>query len=68
MLFYYFYIKPLLVNSVLVKEGLGLNPILQDPALAIHPPMLYLGYVGFSLVFSLAIASLLKKIMIKFGY
>ena len=53
--------NPFLVNSVVVEEGLGLNPILQDPALAIHPPMLYLGYVGFSLVFSLAIASLLKK-------
>jgi len=46
---------------VFVDEGLGLNPILQDPALAIHPPMLYLGYVGFSLVFSLAIASLLRS-------
>ena len=32
-------------------EGLGLNPILQDPALAIHPPILYLGYVGTSLIF-----------------
>ncbi|MDC0342872.1 heme lyase CcmF/NrfE family subunit [Alphaproteobacteria bacterium] len=52
--------NPFLVNSVIVEEGLGLNPILQDPALAIHPPMLYLGYVGFSLVFSLAIAGLLK--------
>jgi cytochrome c-type biogenesis protein CcmF len=52
--------NPFLVNSVLVEEGLGLNPVLQDPALAIHPPMLYLGYVGFSLVFSLAIASLLN--------
>ena len=52
--------NPFLVNSVVVEEGLGLNPILQDPALAIHPPMLYLGYVGFSLVFSLAIAGLLK--------
>jgi cytochrome c-type biogenesis protein CcmF len=53
--------NPFLVNSVVVEEGLGLNPILQDPALAIHPPMLYFGYVGFSLVFSLAIASLLNK-------
>ncbi len=53
--------NPFLINSVQVNEGLGLNPILQDPALAIHPPMLYLGYVGFSLVFSLAIASLFKK-------
>ena len=53
--------NPFLVNSILVEQGLGLNPILQDPALAIHPPMLYLGYVGFSLVFSLAIASLLTN-------
>ncbi|MBT6297528.1 MAG: cytochrome c biogenesis protein CcsA, partial [Nitrospina sp.] len=53
--------NPFLVNSVFVEEGLGLNPILQDPALAIHPPMLYLGYVGFSLVFSLAIASLFRN-------
>ena len=53
--------NPFLVNSVEVNEGLGLNPILQDPALAIHPPMLYMGYVGFSLVFSLGIASLFKK-------
>ena len=53
--------NPFLVNSIIVEEGLGLNPVLQDPALAIHPPMLYLGYVGFSLVFSLAIASLLKN-------
>ena len=33
------------------KEGLGLNPILQDPALAIHPPLLYLGFVGSSIFF-----------------
>ena len=37
---------------------MGLNPILQDPALAIHPPLLYLGYVGFSLILSLSIAGL----------
>ncbi len=60
-MFVIFTSNPFLINSILIKEGLGLNPILQDPALAIHPPMLYLGYVGFSLVFSLAIASLLKK-------
>ena len=60
-LFVIFTSNPFLVNSVVVNEGLGLNPILQDPALAIHPPMLYLGYVGFSLVFSLAISSLLYK-------
>jgi cytochrome c-type biogenesis protein CcmF len=39
-------------------EGQGLNPILQDPALAIHPPLLYTGYVGFSMAFSFAIAAL----------
>ena len=41
-------------------QGAGLNPVLQDPALAIHPPMLYLGYVGFSFVFSLAAAGLIE--------
>ena len=40
------------------KEGLGLNPILQDPALAIHPPMLYLGYVGSSIIFSSSLAAM----------
>jgi cytochrome c-type biogenesis protein CcmF len=39
------------------EEGLGLNPILQDPALAIHPPILYLGYVGSSIIFSLSLAA-----------
>tara|TARA_Y100000590_G_scaffold136438_1_gene156174 strand:- start:10414 stop:12303 length:1890 start_codon:yes stop_codon:yes gene_type:complete len=42
----------------LVKNGLGFNPILQDPALAIHPPLLYIGYVGFSAVFSIGVAAL----------
>ena len=41
------------------SEGLGLNPILQDPALAIHPPLLYVGFVGSSIYFSAAIASLI---------
>ena len=41
-------------------DGQDLNPILQDPSLAIHPPMLFLGYVGFSAQFSLACAVLLK--------
>jgi cytochrome c-type biogenesis protein CcmF len=40
-------------------EGRDLNPILQDPGLAIHPPLLYLGYVGFSITFSFAIAALI---------
>ncbi len=41
-------------------EGRDLNPILQDPGLAIHPPILYLGYVGFSIVFSFAAAALIE--------
>ncbi len=39
------------------NQGLGLNPILQDPALAIHPPVLYLGYVGSSIIFSSVLAA-----------
>jgi cytochrome c-type biogenesis protein CcmF len=40
-------------------DGQDLNPLLQDPGLAIHPPMLYMGYVGFSVAFAFAIAALL---------
>jgi len=40
------------------EDGLGFNPILQDPALAIHPPLLYIGYVGFSAAFSMSVATL----------
>ena len=40
------------------ENGLGFNPILQDPALVIHPPLLYIGYVGFSAAFSISIATL----------
>ncbi|QIK38466.1 heme lyase CcmF/NrfE family subunit [Caldichromatium japonicum] len=41
-------------------EGRDLNPLLQDPGLAIHPPMLYMGYVGFSVAFAFAIAALIS--------
>ncbi|GAA0649015.1 heme lyase CcmF/NrfE family subunit [Brevundimonas lenta] len=41
-------------------QGASLNPLLQDPALAFHPPLLYLGYVGFSVCFSLAVAALIE--------
>ena len=41
-------------------EGRDLNPLLQDPGLAIHPPMLYMGYVGFSVAFAFAIAALME--------
>jgi len=47
------------LNAVPV-EGRSLNPLLQDPALAIHPPFLYSGYVGMSVVFSLAVAALIE--------
>ena len=43
-------------------EGMGLNPILQDPALAIHPPLLYIGFVGSSIYFSAALSALISKI------
>ena len=43
------------------EEGLGLNPILQDPALVIHPPILYLGYVGSSIIFSSSLAALIEN-------
>ncbi len=60
-LFIVFTSNPFLVNSILVNEGLGLNPILQDPGLAVHPPILYGGYVGYSIVFSIAIAGLFQN-------
>ena len=41
-------------------DGRGLNPLLQDPGLAFHPPFLYLGYVGFSIAFSFAVAALIE--------
>ena len=41
-------------------EGRDLNPLLQDPGLIFHPPLLYMGYVGFSVAFAFAIASLLS--------
>ncbi len=60
-LFIVFTSNPFLINSILVNEGLGLNPILQDPGLAVHPPILYAGYVGYSIVFSIAIAGLFQN-------
>ena len=47
------------------QEGLGLNPILQDPALAIHPPILYLGYVGSSIIFSAALSGIVQNYISK---
>ena len=46
--------------SPIPENGSGLNPLLQDPGLALHPPFLYLGYVGFSVAFSFAVAALIE--------
>ncbi len=58
LLFILFTSNPFLNLFPIPEEGTGLNPILQDPALAIHPPVLYLGYVGTSIVFSSSLAAL----------
>jgi len=61
-----FYLFILLTSNPFLRlpqapfEGRDLNPILQDPGLAIHPPLLYLGYVGFSIAFSFAVAALIE--------
>tara|TARA_A100000164_G_scaffold99208_1_gene86639 strand:+ start:134 stop:2017 length:1884 start_codon:yes stop_codon:yes gene_type:complete len=59
LFFILFNSNPFSIILPIPKEGLGLNPILQDPALAIHPPLLYIGFVGSSIYFSAAIASLI---------
>ncbi len=61
-----FYLFILLTSNPFIRlpeaplEGQSLNPILQDPGLAVHPPLLYLGYVGFSMAFSFAAAALIE--------
>lgn len=57
--------NPFAPNPVLAQEGLGLNPVLQDIALAMHPPLLYIGYVFAILTFLLVLALLLRKEEIK---
>ena len=52
--------NPFLRLDPVPEDGRGLNPILQDPALAFHPPFLYAGYVGFSMAYSFAIAGLIE--------
>ena len=44
-----------------VPEGRDLNPLLQDPFMVIHPPMLYMGYVGFAVAFAFAVAALMER-------
>jgi len=61
LFFILFNSNPFSKISPIPSEGLGLNPILQDPALAIHPPLLYVGFVGASIYFSAAIESLITN-------
>jgi len=58
LLFILFTSNPFINLFPISKEGTGLNPILQDPALALHPPILYIGYVGTSIIFSASLAAL----------
>src|SRR5690606_6390080 len=52
--------NPFIRVNPMPLNGNGLNPVLQDPGLAFHPPFLYLGYVGFSVAFSFAVAGLIQ--------
>jgi cytochrome c-type biogenesis protein CcmF len=54
------YANPLAVQHPAPANGRGLNPLLQHPAMAAHPPMLYLGYIGFSIPFAFAMGSLIR--------
>lgn len=60
LLFIVFTSNPFLRLDPAPIEGNGLNPLLQDPGLVFHPPMLYLGYVGLSVAFSFAVAALIE--------
>jgi cytochrome c-type biogenesis protein CcmF len=60
LLFILFTSNPFLRLVPAPLDGRGLNPVLQDPGLAFHPPGLYLGYVGFSVAFSFAVAALIE--------
>ncbi|WP_334128417.1 heme lyase CcmF/NrfE family subunit [Sneathiella sp.] len=60
LLFILFTSNPFERLSPVPLDGNGLNPLLQDPGLAFHPPFLYLGYVGLSVTFSFAIAALIE--------
>ena len=54
--------------AVVPQEGAGLNPLLRHPAMMIHPPMLYTGYVGFSIPFAFAIGALSPAARAPTGY
>jgi cytochrome c-type biogenesis protein CcmF len=53
--------NPFARSNPVPVEGLGLNPLLQDPGLAFHPPTLYFGYVGISIAFSFAVGALVTR-------
>ncbi|HEX4846564.1 MAG TPA: heme lyase CcmF/NrfE family subunit [Novosphingobium sp.] len=53
--------NPFARSNPVPAEGMGLNPLLQDPGLAFHPPTLYIGYVGLSVAFSFAVGALLTR-------
>ena len=59
LLFMLFTSNPFLRLVPAAPEGRDLNPLLQDPGMVIHPPMLYMGYVGFSVAFAFSIAALI---------
>ena len=60
LMFILFTSNPFLRAAAPPANGQGLNPVLQDPGLAFHPPFLYLGYVGFSVAFAFAVAALME--------
>ncbi len=60
LVFILFTSNPFLRLNPVPPNGQGLNPLLQDPGLAFHPPFLYLGYVGFSMAFSFSVAALIE--------
>ncbi len=66
LIFILFNSNPFSIIKPIPLEGLGLNPILQDPALAIHPPLLYIGFVGSSIYFSAAMASMITNYSSKY--
>jgi len=53
--------KPAGTLAIIPHDGIGLNPLLRHPGMVLHPPLLYLGYIGFLIPFSAAIADLFTK-------
>jgi cytochrome c-type biogenesis protein CcmF len=61
LMFVVFTSNPFILQNPIPQDGFGLNTLLQDPGLIIHPPLLYIGYVGYSVIYSFAIAIMLEK-------